>query len=127
MQIRFYNNLNTFLKIFYFNQSNIVYLNSYKRPNIINILIIKKENINANLFIIIIKGKGKITTISTSKIKKTMPIKKNFKENGTRESEKGSNPHSKGEFFSLAFFPWKAKEKNKVINKIITILIVVYK
>lgn len=70
--------------------------------------------------VIITKGKGKITTISTSKIKKTMPTKKNFKENGTRESEKGSNPHSKGEFFSLAFFPWKAKEKNKPVNIKIT-------
>lgn len=108
-------------------QSNIEYLNSYKRPNIISKLINTKENMNIKLLVIIIKGKGKITTISTSKIKKTIPTKKNFKENGTRESEKGSNPHSKGEFFSLASFPWKAKEKNRLINKTITNKIVTYK
>lgn len=102
-------------------------MNSYRRPNTINKLINVKENTNIKLLVITIKGNGKITTISTSKIKKTIPTKKNFKENGTRESEKGSNPHSKGEFFSLVFFPWKAKEKNKPISKIITIEIVIYR
>lgn len=49
------------------------------------------------LMIIII---GKIKAISTSKIKKIIVIKKNCKEKGRRDEEKGSNPHSKGEFFS---------------------------
>jgi len=43
---------------------------------------------------------GKRSTISTSKIKKIIVIKKNRKENGNREELLGSNPHSKGEFFS---------------------------
>lgn len=30
-----------------------------------------------------------------------MAIKKNFKEKGIRDREKGSNPHSKGDNFSL--------------------------
>lgn len=41
--------------------------------------------------------------ISTSKIKNTIPMKKNFKENGTREKENGSYPHSNGDNFSLFF------------------------
>lgn len=86
-----------------------------------------KENIKLKFFIIIIKGKGKITTISTSKIKKIIPTKKNFKEKGTRDKENGSNPHSKGEFFSLAFFPWKPKEKNKKKSNAIMIDKVKYK
>lgn len=49
---------------------------------------------------------GKIRIISTSKIKKIMVIKKNRREKGKRDEEKGSNPHSKGEDFSrsLCFF-----------------------
>lgn len=49
------------------------------------------------LIIIII---GRIRAISTSKIKKIIVIKKNCKEKGRREEEKGSNPHSNGEVFS---------------------------
>lgn len=45
---------------------------------------------------------GIINTISTSKIKKIIAIKKNCKENGIRALVLGSNPHSKGEFFSLS-------------------------
>lgn len=47
-----------------------------------------------------IKIIGKIKAISTSKIKKIIVIKKNFNENGKREDDIGSNPHSKGELFS---------------------------
>jgi hypothetical protein len=46
------------------------------------------------------KTEGNNKTISTSKIKKIIAIKKNRKENGKREELLGSNPHSKGEFFS---------------------------
>ena len=55
--------------------------------------IIKFEN-----FIITIMGK--IRAISTSKIMKIIAIKKNWRENGSRDDDLGSNPHSKGEFFS---------------------------
>lgn len=42
-----------------------------------------------------------------------MPIKKNFKENGTREKENGSNPHSNGDNFSflVKFFIFNIKNK----------------
>jgi len=43
---------------------------------------------------------GRRSTISTSKIKKIIVIKKNRNEKGKREELFGSNPHSKGEFFS---------------------------
>jgi len=43
---------------------------------------------------------GNNRTISTSKIKKIIEIRKNRKEKGRREELLGSNPHSKGEFFS---------------------------
>lgn len=55
--------------------------------------IIKFENFKIKII-------GKINAISTSKIKKIIVIKKNFKENGNREDDIGSNPHSKGELFS---------------------------
>lgn len=63
------------------------------------------------------KGKGRIITISISKIKKIMAIKKNFKEKGIRDRENGSNPHSKGDNFSL--FATLLKEIIKKIIKII--------
>lgn len=50
-----------------------------------------------------IKIIGKIKVISTSKIKKIIVIKKNWIEKGIRDEFKGSNPHSKGEFFSRSF------------------------
>lgn len=43
---------------------------------------------------------GKSKTISTSKIKNIIEIKKNRKENGTREDLLGSNPHSNAVIFS---------------------------
>ena len=43
---------------------------------------------------------GKRITISTSKIKKTIVIRKNRKEKGTRTDEFKSKPHSKGVDFS---------------------------
>lgn len=50
------------------------------------------------IFRIIINGIRRV--ISTSKIKKITAIKKNCKENGRRADLFGSNPHSKGLFFS---------------------------
>lgn len=50
---------------------------------------------NKNVLII-----GIIKAISTSKIKKMIVIKKNRNENGSREEEIGSNPHSNGDIFS---------------------------
>ena len=44
--------------------------------------------------------KGKINTISTSKIKNINIIKKNRIENGLRRVDVGSNPHSNGDIFS---------------------------
>ena len=43
---------------------------------------------------------GNKSTISTSKIKKIIARRKNRKEKGSRADLIGSNPHSKGEFFS---------------------------
>lgn len=50
-------------------------------------------------YIIIIKGIRR--AISISKIKKIMVIKKNWILNGRRLNDKGSNPHSKGDDFSI--------------------------
>lgn len=61
---------------------------------------------------------GKIKAISTSKIKKIIVIKKNRREKGIREEDKGSNPHSKGEdfsWFSKDFL--EIKDANEFINK----------
>lgn len=70
-------------------------------------------------FIIFIIGIRR--TISTSKIKKMIPIKKNCKENGRRALVLGSNPHSNGEFFSLSenvFFDVRLRiERIKIIIK----------
>jgi hypothetical protein len=43
---------------------------------------------------------GKRRVISTSKIKKIIAIKKKCKENGNRDEDLGSNPHSNGDLFS---------------------------
>lgn len=63
----------------------------------------KNKVINRYLLILQIfnvKIKGSNKTISTSKIKKITAIKKNCNEKGSRADDFGSNPHSKGEFFS---------------------------
>lgn len=43
---------------------------------------------------------GRSRAISTSKIRKMTAIRKNRREKGSRADLLGSNPHSKGEFFS---------------------------
>lgn len=47
------------------------------------------------------KGNGRRIIISISKIRKIIEIEKNRREKGWRVIEKGSNPHSKGVFFSF--------------------------
>jgi len=80
----------------------------------------------------IIKGRGIINVISTSKIKKITAIKKNRMEKYKRLEVLISNPHSKGDGFSRSRKPFferrelrkikiterpKAKEKSKdIIN-----------
>lgn len=61
---------------------------------------------------------GKISAISTSKIRKIMATRKNWRENGSREEDFGSNPHSKGDLFSrsiIVFF-------DKIVANTITII-----
>lgn len=67
-----------------------------------------------------IKIIGKINAISTSKIKKIIVIKKNRIENGSRDEDLGSNPHSKGEAFSRStiVFLDKIDAKNITIIEI---------
>lgn len=79
-----------------------------------------------NLIVIII---GRIIEISTSKIKKIIVIIKNWRENGNREEVFGSNPHSKGEYFSRSFFFFfeiniEIKIKMQEIEKIINIIVI---
>ena len=78
---------------------------------------------------------GKIRAISTSKIKKIIVIKKNRKENGSREEDFGSNPHSNGEDFSRSikvFFEIidanniTIIEINKIINLVVKIDKIIY-
>lgn len=64
----------------------------------------------------IIKIIGKINAISTSKIKKIIVIKKNFKEKGIREEDIGSNPHSNGDLFSRSEYLFL----DKIVASIIT-------
>lgn len=63
---------------------------------------------------------GRRRTISTSKIKKIIVIKKNRKENGNREAELGSNPHSKGEDFSRLKIVFLAKIRDRIITTALT-------
>ena len=67
---------------------------------------------------------GRISAISTSKIKKIIAIKKNRIEKGKREELNGVNPHSKGESFSrsLFFFFAKREESHMTINAIIKMI-----
>lgn len=62
---------------------------------------------------------GKRRTISTSKIKKIIVIKKKRKEKGSRVEELESNPHSKGEAFSRLNLILLDKTKEKTINRLV--------
>lgn len=71
--------------------------------NPIRSIIIKKNlvlNQIIKLVILNVEIIGKINTISTSKIRKIVEIKKKCNENGIRAKHLGSNPHSNGEHFS---------------------------
>lgn len=63
-------------------------------------------------------------TISTSKIRKIIVMRKNRKEKGTRNLELLSNPHSKGEPFSRSFLVLLARirESVKTIEVMIKII-----
>ena len=67
------------------------------------------------------EAKGKSSVISTSKIKKITAIKKKRREKGKRADPLGSNPHSKGEFFSRSIIVFLAKIDD---NSITTVLII---
>ena len=66
--------------------------------------------------IVKLNTKGKRRTISTSKIRKITVIKKNRKEKGSRDSELGSNPHSKGEAFSRLKIVFLARIRERIIT-----------
>lgn len=79
---------------------------------------------------LIIRIIGKINAISTSKIKKIIVIKKKWRENGNREDDFGSNPHSKGDLFSRSIIDFFDKIEANIITikeivKIINIIIII--
>lgn len=101
-------------------------------------MIIKnKANINRlDKFIALYKKIiGDSKEISTSKIKKIKAIKKNCKENGSRDEVLGSNPHSNGLDFSRSLFDFfiiiitniiKIGRINNKIYLIILMIIIIY-
>lgn len=77
---------------------------------------------------LIIKIIGRIRAISTSKIKKIIVIRKNRRENGRRDDDLGSNPHSNGDDFSRSIRVFFDKIEainivNTAIKKIIILII----
>ena len=66
--------------------------------------------------ILIIEANGRRSVISTSKIKKITAIRKNRKEKGNRALPLGSNPHSKGEFFSRSVIVFLARIEDRIIT-----------
>lgn len=61
---------------------------------------------------------GKISAISTSKIRKITAIRKNCKEKGIRADLLGSNPHSNGELFSRSLIDFL----DRIVAIVITII-----
>lgn len=86
----------------YFIQFKAPLFHSKYSPSRIIEIIVSEENKNKEFNVLLIKGRGKTKIISMSKIKKIIEILKNRKEKGTRVKIFGSNPHSKGEVFSLS-------------------------
>lgn len=85
----------------YLDHSNIFWFHSWISPiNKIIINIIFNINHCQGKEIFIIEIDGIIKAISTSKIKKIIVIRKKCNENGKREEDFWSNPHSKAEIFS---------------------------
>ena len=74
-------------------------------------------------FTIIAKGRRRV--ISTSKIKKITAIRKNRREKGSRADPLGSNPHSKGEFFSRSIIVFFAKREAIIMTAAAIIKVIV--
>ena len=70
---------------------------------------------------------GSSKVISTSKIRKITAIKKNRRENGIRADPLGSNPHSKGEFFSRSLIVFLDKIDDRIISALAMIKITAIK
>lgn len=68
---------------------------------------------------------GKISVISTSKIRKIILIKKNCNENGKRAEFLGSNPHSNGDVFSRSENDFLEIVIASIIIKLVIIRIVI--
>lgn len=68
---------------------------------------------------------GRISAISTSKIKKIIAIKKNRKEKGKRAEFIGSKPHSKGEDFSRSITAFLDNTDARLITTLLIIKITV--
>ena len=66
------------------------------------------------------KSMGRIKATSISKTKKITTIKKNFMQKGNREMLLGSNPHSKGEDFSLSAKVLKVRAERRMRIRVMT-------
>lgn len=66
----------------------------------------------------IITGAGRISVISTSKIRKITAIKKNRSENGRRLGLLGSNPHSNGDGFSRSWIAFLQMAELMIISAV---------
>jgi len=64
------------------------------------------------------RGRGIRSTISISNTRKITARRKNRREKGSRAEFLGSNPHSKGDFFSRSLFD---RELSRRINSIKTV------
>lgn len=110
----------------YFLHSNAPWFHSWYRPIskiAMKITLVVDQVIKLLLFFDIIIGN--ISAISTSKIKKIIAIKKKFNEKGRREELKGSNPHSKGEFFSRSLIIFFDNKVARIIT--ITEIVIISK
>jgi len=87
--------------------------NSKTRRNTIPVIVH-----DCKLEIWIIEANGKRRVISTSKIKKMTATRKNRNENGRRAVPFGSNPHSKGEFFSRSEVVFFDNKEAIIITKL---------
>lgn len=63
--------------------------------------------------------------ISTSKIRKIIAIRKKCIENGNREDDLGSKPHSKGDLFSRSVIVFFAVRFTNTTNIILIVMITI--
>jgi hypothetical protein len=75
---------------------------------------VKSQILKFDVFNVIIIGK--ISAISTSKMRKIIAIKKNRMEKGIREELKGLNPHSKGDIFSRIVLDFIERKEEIIIT-----------